>query len=100
MTRETAVYLSFSILLSISLCLLTNISPFLNQDTLSKEVFNLTEVFRSVSDLNKEFLFKWGPIMLIYSSKLLLLFKCRNFTRGALFAKIPTDFMLAVNNHF
>lgn len=56
------------------MCLLTNISPFLNQDTLSKEVFNLTEVFRSVSDLNKEFLFKWRPIMLIYSSKLLLFF--------------------------
>lgn len=73
MTRET-VYLSFLILLSISLCLLTNISPFLNQDTLSKEVFNLTEVFRSVSDLNKEFLFKWGLIMLIYSSKLLFFF--------------------------
>lgn len=82
MTRETAVYLSFSILLSISLCLLTNISPFLNQDTLSKEVFNLTEVFRSVSDLNKEFLFKWGPIMLIYSSKLLLLFNLGTSLEG------------------
>lgn len=82
MTRETAVYLSFSILLSISLCLLTNISPFLNQDTLSKEVFNLTEVFRLVSDLNKEFLFKWGPIMLIYSSKLLLLFNLGTSLEG------------------
>lgn len=82
MTRETAIYLSFSILLSISLCLLTNISPFLNQDTLSKEVFNLTEVFRSVSDLNKEFLFKWGPIMLIYSSKLLLLFNLGTSLEG------------------
>lgn len=82
MTRETAVYLSFSILLSISLCLLTNISPFLNQDTLNKEVFNLTEVFRSVSDLNKEFLFKWGPIMLIYSSKLLLLFNLGTSLEG------------------